>query len=79
MAVYSGKFVDGKVVIEGDPPPDGTEVEVRVVEDGGEVWLTADMEDEIVQAIAELDRGEGIPAEQVLAEIRRPRGVPQSP
>jgi hypothetical protein len=74
---YSGRFVDGKVVVDGDPPPDGTEVEVYVVE-SGEVRLPPDMEDEIVQAIAELDRGEGIPAEQVLSEIRRPRSISRS-
>jgi hypothetical protein len=70
VAIYSGRFVDGRVVIEGDPPPDGTEAEVYVIEEG-EVRLTPDMENEIVEAIARLDRGEGIPAEQVLAELRR--------
>ena len=79
MTVYSGKFVDGKVVVDGDPPPDGTEVEVYVVEEGAEVWLTPDQEDEIAEAIERLDRGEGIPAEQVLAELRRLEDSPPSP
>jgi hypothetical protein len=36
------------------------------------------MEHEIEEAIAELDAGKGIPAEQVLAELRRPKDISRS-
>ena len=71
MTVYVGNFVDGKVVIEGDPPPDGTPAEVYVVEDGGEFTLMPDMEDEIAEAIERLDRGEGILWEEARDRIRK--------
>jgi hypothetical protein len=71
VTVYSGKFVDGKVVVEGDPPPDGTEVEVHVVESDGEVWLTPDMEADLEAAIERLDRGEGVTWEEVRENLRR--------
>ena len=30
MTTYTGRVVDGKVVLDGDPPPEGTEVAVLV-------------------------------------------------
>jgi hypothetical protein len=74
VTTYSGKVIDGKVAFDGDPPPEGAEVLVEVLDEGEGVWVTPDMEAELLEAIARMDRGEGIPAEQVLAAIRRPRG-----
>lgn len=72
MTEYTGQVIDGQVRIDGESPPDGARVRIQVI-DEDEFWLTADMESEIEDAIARLDRGEGIPAAQVLAELRRPR------
>ena len=51
--------------------PDGTEVELAVLDDDDltdeeRSRLHADIE----ASLAELDRGEGVPAEQVIAELR---------
>jgi len=75
MAIYTGKVMDGKVIVDGDPLPEGTEVTIHVVgEDEEPFHLTPDMEAEIEESIAQLERGEGIPAEQVLAGLQRPKG-----
>ncbi len=71
MTVYSGRFVDGKVVVDGAPPPDGTQVEVYVVEDGGEVWLTPDMEADLEAAIERMERGEFVTWEALRERLRK--------
>lgn len=73
MQTYTGRVIDGKVIVDGDPPPEGTEVTVYVPGEDDEVWVTPDMEAELEAAIERMDRGEGIPAEEVLASIRRPK------
>jgi len=51
--------------------PDGTEVELAVLDDDD---LTdeerARLHSDIEASMAELDRGEGVPAEQVITELR---------
>lgn len=67
---------NGKVVVdEGVDLPDGTSVKVAIVDDNDQL----DDEDRarlhaaLEQSQAELDRGEGIPVAQVLAELRSGR------
>ena len=72
MRIASGKVVAGKVEVEGEPLPDGMIVTLlaRDEDEGFEVddVLTA----ELLASIAEADRGELIPAEEVLERLRRP-------
>ena len=62
------------VVEDGVPLPEGTRVDVvvlRVVEADSDGWDLSDDEwAEIDESIAEADRGELIPADVVLAELR---------
>jgi len=58
LAIYTGKVVDGKVVVDGDPLPEGTEVTVHVIGDDEEFWLTTDMEAELEEAAARIKRGQ---------------------
>ena len=78
MAIYTGKVVDGKVIVDGALLAEGTKVTILIPEDQEPFYLTPDMEAEIEESIAQLERGEGIPAEIVLAELRRPKGGPTS-
>jgi hypothetical protein len=78
VAIYTGKVVDGKVVVDGALLEEGTKVTILIPEDQVPFHLTPDMEAEIEESIAQLERGEGISAEIVLAELRRPRGGPTS-
>ena len=66
-----GQFVNGHIEVEGDPYPDGTVVEFVVRDDDGYLLeLTPEQEDAIEESIAEIERGEGISGEEMLAQLR---------
>jgi hypothetical protein len=72
--MFTAKVKDGQLVV--DPVvqlPEGATVTVLVDNDADDddVELTAEEEAELDEAIAEADRGGWIPAEQVIAELRR--------
>ena len=78
MAVYTGKVVNGVVTVSGVLLPEGTKVTLLVDDEEDSFHLTPDMIAELDESIAQMERGEGIPVEQVLAELRdkrRPRRV----
>jgi hypothetical protein len=64
--------VDGKVVLDGDPPPEGTEVAVYIPGDdeNDDLALTPEQIAILDRSIAQADRGETVPAEQFLDELR---------
>lgn len=70
MTIVTGKVVNGRIEVEGVELPEGIEAGVYYPGDEPEVHLTAEQLAELDEAIAEADRGEGIPAEQVMAELR---------
>ena len=68
-----GHIENGKIVVdEGVDLPDGTEVKLTLVDDADEL----DDEDRarlhaaLDESQAEIDRGEGVPASEVIAELR---------
>lgn len=72
--MFTAKVKDGKLVV--DPVialPEGATVTVLVEDDADEreLELTPEEEAELDEAIAEADREGWIPAEQVIAELRR--------
>ncbi|HUP46074.1 MAG TPA: hypothetical protein VM779_11240 [Thermoanaerobaculia bacterium] len=73
MRVTSGKVVGGRVEIEGDPLPEGSVVTVLSREEDETFELDEDAEKELLASIAEADRGELIPAEDVLRSLRAQR------
>lgn len=72
MVITSGRVVEGKVIIEGEPLPEGARVTVLAREDDGSFVLDAAAEAELLESMAEGDRGEVIPAEVVLRALRDP-------
>ena len=70
MTIVPGKVVNGRVEVEDVELPEGAEVAVYYSGDAPEVHLTAGELAELDAAIAEADRGEIIPAEEVLRELR---------
>lgn len=69
MTILPGKVVNGRIEVE-DELPEGTEVMVYLRNDEQGAELTAEELAELDAAMAEADRGEGVPAEKVLREIR---------
>jgi hypothetical protein len=70
MRVTSGKVVSGRIVVEGEPLPDGSVVTVLAREVDESFELDATAEAELLLSLAEADRGELIPAEDVLQTFR---------
>lgn len=70
MRITSGKVVAGRIVVEGEPLPNGAVVTVLSREADESFTLDAAAEAELLLSLAEADRGELIPAEEVLATFR---------
>jgi len=70
MRVTSGKVVSGQIIVEGDPLPDGVVVTVLARDPDESFELDAAAEAELLLSLAEADRGELIPADDVLRVFR---------
>lgn len=69
MQIASGKVVNGRVVVEADLP-EGAEVTLLAL-DGEETFeVDAELEAVLLQSIAQGERGETIPADKLLRELR---------
>lgn len=74
MKIATGKVIGGKVVVDGAPLEEGTSVTVLARDDDRGFTLSPEEEAELLLSIAEADRGEVIPAEEVLEKLARRRG-----
>jgi len=70
VRVTSGKVVSGQIVVEGEPLPDGSLVTVLARDVDESFELDAAAEADLLLSLAEADRGELIPAEDVLRTFR---------
>jgi hypothetical protein len=71
MRVATGKVVAGKVIVEGEPLPDGAKVTVIARDDAETFDLSPEDEAEILSAVAEAERGETMDAAQLLETLPR--------
>ena len=71
MQVVFGTVVDGKVVIEGSSLPEGTVVAVLAREEASAVTLSPAEEAELLEALDEADRQEGISAEELFTRLQK--------
>jgi hypothetical protein len=71
MQIGSGTMVDGKVVIEELSLPEGAAVTVLARGDEAAIRLLHQEEAELLDALDEADREEGISAEELFARLRR--------
>lgn len=71
MKVATGTIVQGKVVADGLGLADGTTVYIVSRDDREPVALSAEERAELEAGIAEADRGELIPGDEFLDELRR--------
>ena len=70
MWIASGKVVDGRVEVEGEPLPEGAEVTVLVREGEETFELDAELEAELLESLAQADRGEVISLEEMKRMLR---------
>jgi hypothetical protein len=69
MQVVTGTVVNGKVVVEGVPLQEGALVAVVARGADEPFSLSAEQEEELLAAMAEIQRGEFVTLEQLLAEL----------
>jgi hypothetical protein len=70
MRITTGKVVQGRIELEGDPLDDGEIVTVLSHDSGEAFELSAEAEDDLLASIAEADRGELLTREQVFAMLQ---------
>jgi hypothetical protein len=71
MKIATGFVVDGKVVVEGETLTEGETVTVLLREDEEAFELTPEEEEELLESIAEIERGEFISGEEFVERLRR--------
>lgn len=71
MRLTLGTVVGGKVVVEGPGLDEGAVVAVLSRDATGSFTLSAQDEQELLAAIAEIERGEFVSAETLLEDLRK--------
>jgi hypothetical protein len=71
MQIVSGTVIGGKVVVEGLSLPEGTAVTILARGDEAVVKLLPEEEANLLAALDEADREDGIPAAEFFARLRR--------
>jgi hypothetical protein len=71
MKVATGVVVEGKVVVEGEALAEGSTVTVLLRDDEEAFDLTPAEEEELLESIAQIERGEFVTGEQLLERLRR--------
>ncbi|KQV96119.1 hypothetical protein [Pelomonas sp. Root1237] len=70
MQLTTGTVVGGKIVVEGDPLPEGTVVTI-LTRDRNETFLVSpELEAELQASLGELERDETMPADVLLQRLR---------
>ena len=71
MQLATGTVVGGKVVVDGDPLPEGAIVTILAREADETFEVPPELEAELLESIAQAERGETISAEEMLERLRR--------
>ena len=70
MRITSGRVVAGRVVVEGEPLPEGALVTVLARDTDEAFELDESAEAELLESIAEAEREHTVPADAVLRALR---------
>jgi len=71
MQLTTGTVVGGKIVVKGESLPEGTVVTILSRETDETFVAPAELEAELLESIAQADRGETLSADEVLRRLRR--------
>jgi hypothetical protein len=71
MKVATGKVVGGKIILDGEPLTEGSVVTVLAQEDDETFDVTPEEEKALLAAMAEAERGEVVPWEELRERLRR--------
>jgi hypothetical protein len=70
MKLATGTVVDGKIVVDGEPLPEGMVVTVLAREEEEAFDVPPELERELLESLAQADRGETVPAGEALKRLR---------
>lgn len=73
MRVATGRVVEGKVVLEGEPLAEGSVVTVVAREDDGTFDVSVEEEGALLDAIARADRGQVVSWDALREQLRGTR------
>lgn len=73
MRVATGTVVNGKIVVEGTDFPEGSVVTILSRGEAEGFHLTREQEDALLEGLAQIDRGEAVTLEELLASLSAPR------
>ncbi len=71
MRMASGRVIDGRVDLLGAELPEGASVTVLLSEGDETFEVDEETEKMLLESIAQCDRGQTVPFESVLEELRR--------
>ena len=71
MQLTTGIVVGGKIVVEGDPLPEGTVVTILARDNEETFDVPVELEADLMESIAQADRGETISADEVIERLSR--------
>ncbi len=71
MKVATGRIVEGKVVLEGEPLAEGSVVTVVARENAETFEVSPEEERALLEAIAQADRGQVVSWEALREQLRR--------
>jgi hypothetical protein len=72
MSVATGIIRDGQLVVEGEGPlPEGRRFTLVIDDEEKGFHLDEQSQQELLEAMAEIERGDFVTKEQVLAELKR--------
>ncbi len=69
MRIISGTVCDGRVVVDGEPLPEGLRVTVLSTDAKETFRVTAEEKRMLLESIAQADRGELVDADDLLREL----------
>lgn len=70
VRITTGKVVSGKVVIDGDPLPEGSAVTIVTSEESEEFELGPAEEAALLESLEQANNGLTVPAEEVLSKLQ---------
>ena len=71
MQLATGTVIGGKIVVVGEPLPEGAVVTILAREADETFEVPPELEAELLESIAQANRGESISAEKMLERLRR--------
>ena len=71
MQLATGTVINGKIIVEGEPLPEGMVVTILAREAQEAFEVPPELEAELLDSIAEADRGDTISADELLQRLRR--------